>query len=680
VESGLADGSLQEVAGRWAWTGIRQPSTGLVDAVRGRLAAVGDVGVEAGDLLAVGAPLPVSALTAVAGHEAVEALESAGVVRIEDGDARFVHPLYGEVVAASLGVARRRRLWAALADALEPDATTATELLRVARWRLGSDGGWATERWVEAAEAADRSFDHQLAGALAQRAIDSGGGWRASMVLANALQGAGDHDGALEVLSRLEHDAVDDDQRREHALALYLARSARNGFRLDLDDDLRRVEQAVEDPDTRRFLQGQRATLLCWAGDLAGGRLLSDRILAELGDRDDARAAAIRVRLGTAIGVGTAVGGRLREAADYCAAQLPLALGLVDELPAGPVWCGTPLLQALVSGMWLDEAEGAVEVLRAVIGGGDWSDWFRERVDDYLATVEGSIALLRGRVREATAGLQPLLDDVLPDYLTHWALYRLAEAAAALGDAEVARQAAIRLEPVGVAIPVYREVAVLGEVWAEAAEGSTAAAAGRALDSLATAVDLGRFTVAAYLGHAAVRLGRAEEALPMMASLADRCDISCMSLLVEHTRAAAERDCPALEAVASGFIDAGLLLLAAEALDGARAAHLSAGRPRVAERAAAASSTLLERCGGFRPPWLGIVDAPTPLTRREEEVVKLAAQGLTSTAIAERLFLSTRTVEGHLLRAFPKLGVSSREELPRLLGTAGDDGSAPGSA
>jgi DNA-binding CsgD family transcriptional regulator len=51
------------------------------------------------------------------------------------------------------------------------------------------------------------------------------------------------------------------------------------------------------------------------------------------------------------------------------------------------------------------------------------------------------------------------------------------------------------------------------------------------------------------------------------------------------------------------------------------------------------------------------------LTRREREVVSLAARGLSSSAIAEKLVLSVRTVEGHLYNSFGKLGVTRREDL-----------------
>jgi len=51
------------------------------------------------------------------------------------------------------------------------------------------------------------------------------------------------------------------------------------------------------------------------------------------------------------------------------------------------------------------------------------------------------------------------------------------------------------------------------------------------------------------------------------------------------------------------------------------------------------------------------------LTPQELEIVSLAASGLTNKQIAERLFLSPRTVGGHLHRAFPKLGVATRAAL-----------------
>ena len=51
------------------------------------------------------------------------------------------------------------------------------------------------------------------------------------------------------------------------------------------------------------------------------------------------------------------------------------------------------------------------------------------------------------------------------------------------------------------------------------------------------------------------------------------------------------------------------------------------------------------------------------LTPAERQVVDLVADGLGNAEIAERMCISSRTVQSHLARVFPKVGVSSRREL-----------------
>jgi DNA-binding NarL/FixJ family response regulator len=56
---------------------------------------------------------------------------------------------------------------------------------------------------------------------------------------------------------------------------------------------------------------------------------------------------------------------------------------------------------------------------------------------------------------------------------------------------------------------------------------------------------------------------------------------------------------------------------------------------------------------------------PNELTTREVEVLRLVALGLSDRAVAERLVLSPRTVQGHVRSIFNKIQVTSRAAATR---------------
>ena len=56
---------------------------------------------------------------------------------------------------------------------------------------------------------------------------------------------------------------------------------------------------------------------------------------------------------------------------------------------------------------------------------------------------------------------------------------------------------------------------------------------------------------------------------------------------------------------------------------------------------------------------------------QQRQIIFLAGQGYTNREIADRLFLSPRTVASHLYRSYPKLGISGRHQLHDLVSRAG---------
>jgi DNA-binding CsgD family transcriptional regulator len=75
----------------------------------------------------------------------------------------------------------------------------------------------------------------------------------------------------------------------------------------------------------------------------------------------------------------------------------------------------------------------------------------------------------------------------------------------------------------------------------------------------------------------------------------------------------------------------------------------------------------LRACGVTTQATPAARDALAGLTAQQREIVMLAGRGLTNGEIADRLFLSPRTVASHLYRSYPKLGIAGRHQLRDLI-------------
>ncbi len=103
-----------------------------------------------------------------------------------------------------------------------------------------------------------------------------------------------------------------------------------------------------------------------------------------------------------------------------------------------------------------------------------------------------------------------------------------------------------------------------------------------------------------------------------------------------------------------------------EAREVLRQAVDAAHRVNAAPLAARASTEL--RATGARPRRV-LLSGLEALTASELRIAELAAKGLTNREIAQALFVTDRTVEGHLTNVFAKLAVTARTELPAAMTT-----------
>ena len=75
------------------------------------------------------------------------------------------------------------------------------------------------------------------------------------------------------------------------------------------------------------------------------------------------------------------------------------------------------------------------------------------------------------------------------------------------------------------------------------------------------------------------------------------------------------------------------------------------------------------RATGARPRSV-VLSGIDSLTASERRVAELARDGMTNREIAQSLFVTARTVEGHLTHVFRKLDIAAREELAGALAPA----------
>jgi ATP/maltotriose-dependent transcriptional regulator MalT len=430
---------------------------------------------------------------------------------------------------------------------------------------------------------------------------------------------------------------------------------------------LLRAEEDIKDPALVDGLRAVRADVLFSSGQPARAIAMAFDILQRPGTSERACTWAALVVVPC-----LAMAGHGDEAVTVAERWIEVARRADDILLPVPGWPLSWLLlarcqAALLAGR-LQEAEA-------------WTkDLYRRNLVQHAhhdiamsALLLGWVALARGRVRTAgqwfrEAAAMFRATPSSPNYLPV-SLAGLARAAALTGDlpaADAAIDGADESATPGLA--VFEGPIGLSHAWVAAAHGEVSKARAIALGVAANAEKAGQNAIAVAALHDVARLGDAPAVATRLRRLASVTEGPLAPACAAHAEALVASDGLRLDTVAGSFGKLGAELLAAEAAAEAAAAHRSHGRKASMLASSARVRLYAEGCQGASTPGLAAL-VTQPLTQRESEVAALAGTGLASATIAERLVVSTRTVETHLQRAYVKLGVTSRPELRSVLGS-----------
>ena len=221
VEQEVADGRIVQEHGYWRWIGDPIMPPGLVELIESRIGDLPTPVSDVIDVLAVGEPIELAALTRITDAAAVEEAETRGLITLEPAgggiEVRVAHPLYGQVRRRRAAHSRLRRLRGLVATELaaSSDRDDIRVVVRRATLSLDSDLTPDADLLVRAAHGAVWLADLPLADRLAEAATHAGAGPEPNFVRAHALSWLGRGEEAEAVLAEHPHQPVDRPRPRQ---------------------------------------------------------------------------------------------------------------------------------------------------------------------------------------------------------------------------------------------------------------------------------------------------------------------------------------------------------------------------------------------------------------------------------------------------------------------------------
>lgn len=634
------------------------------------------------DLVALAEPVRVQTIGSLLDEDATTDLITRRLLQeTSDGSGvlRLVNPVYGEVLRELVPRSQSRILHNRLVGELEEEPATPESLLRLAIWTLESGHTVSDEKLLSAAIFACKLYESALALRLTDEVADPANVRKAQIIKARAAYNMGEYSHAAELLEQ-NHDTSNSISELLLGTLLRAAtHSALGHSAATIHDDAANLRLQGErlaklHPETAADVSWralERADVLDMMAHSISGNYLAmavprERVLGNRSAPADSDHLCNRSLVLALDSERLSALGRTQSARETAAAAFAIQQTEDHTVYFVPEMIATRIqIAALIAGEW-DEAEQLLKFLAVDVG---------------KATISfgGSVGVARGMLMLRQGKIAPALDvlvqgfDALqhsdPQHLYGYCVSMAAYAAARLGRDDTARDLMARYrEDSGPFVIVGHERGYI----AAAREHLFGDGTGL-VQLLALADDAAKDNL---LGLELNALELAAEFDP--GSVKSR--LLSVALQVEGSWAAG------LAAYAAGLGEqnSALVVEAAEKLLDARMYHHAQKLLRLASTLVTREhdGNLVRRVreGLEKVDHAGLARPQDPeaasnrqrrirelLTARELEIASMAADGMTDKAIAGTLHVSVRTVEGHLYRAYAKLGITARNDLPPLL-------------
>lgn len=665
ISDQVAAARIHQAAGFWIWDRDIAVSPSMGDLVGAQLSRLSPELAMVIDVLAQCEPLDADVLAELVGREQVEAADEQRLITVERAGehlmVRLAHPLFGELRRAAVGELQQSRIRGDLARTLSAEADSDPQAtVRRALLVLQSDLEPDPDLYLDAARHTMRLMDLDLAERLAA-AAGAQGSVEAMELQAINRYVAGQGEPAAELLRQL----VARGGERRHRWSTVLAANlvwmlARPAEAAEVLAELAKGDETEAEVAERLAVEACVDAVFARCADAE--RKATDALQSETLSDTAAMLAAVSYIMAC---------GALGHAEEFT----PVAKAALDratnsyETSHTRFWFGGVYARACRLTGQLQECRNAADVLSELAKDAPslaYANLVFLRGSAEL--MSGDLATAKKLLREALAGVE---NHVVTTGLRPACAFALTELYAKLGDHDAASE---MLAEARRSVPpdfLFMHTALaVATAWTHAAAGAIGEAVETVLAEAKLARDRGQPTHEVACLQAALQFGVMEglgEIVTRTRELADELKLPVADAVAKHAEGLHANNGELLLEAARGYAAFGDRCTQADATAQAAVVFTAAKRRGPGLFAANTAEQLAKECGGLCTPATRSSATPIPLTGRQREIAELAAVGLSNKEIAEKLVTSPRTVEGHLLRACKRLGVTTRGELGAIM-------------